>query len=102
MRTAAIGTGSIADQLNAVAIILHGFADLAELEYRWPRLVRSLEALGNRAASVRARGGMPLGLDGPLDLLRQVVRDHPAFAEPGGEPLRVELLGLARRIAPGR
>jgi len=92
MRTATIGSGSIADQLNATAILLKGCADLREIEYRWPRLVRALEGCADRAASVRSRGGEPANLDGSLAWLTEVIHAHPALEGPGGEPIRGELL----------
>ena len=99
MRTAAIGTGSIADQLNGVAILLRGCEDIATIEWAWPRLVRALEAVAERAAAVRRRGGEPAGLQGSLAWLRQVVQDHGALSGPDGEPMRQELLLLIDRIA---
>jgi hypothetical protein len=98
MRTIAPGTGSLADQLNGVAMTIRQCADLREIEYRWPRLVRTLGALAERAASVRRRGGEPVGIAGPLDWLRQVVEDHPALQGPEGAGMRDELLALIRRI----
>jgi hypothetical protein len=73
MRTASIGAGSIADQVNAVAIHLRQCADLRELEYRWPRISRTLDALADRAASVQRRGGSPMNFDGALAWLTEVV-----------------------------
>jgi hypothetical protein len=102
MRTIAPGTGSIADQLNAVAIVIRACADLPELEYRWPRIVRSLKASTDRAGRVRRHGGAPVGIDGPIAWLEATVKDHPALREPGAEPLQSELLGLIRRVRPGK
>jgi hypothetical protein len=99
MRTIAPGNGSVADQLNACAIQLRECADLAEVEYHWPRLVRSLEAIAARARLVRRRGGEPAGLDGSLGWLAEVIHDAPGLQGPGGEPLRMELLLLVDRIA---
>jgi hypothetical protein len=99
MRTAAIGTGSAADQVNGVAILLRQCEDLAAVEYRWPRLVRALEAIADRAAAVRRRGGEPAGLDGSLAWLTEVVHDHPALRGLDGAPMRQELLLLIDRIA---
>jgi hypothetical protein len=99
MRTAAPGTGSIADQVNAVAMTLRQCEDLPAVEYRWPRLVRVLEGSAEWAAQVRRRGGEPAGLDGALGWLHQVVQDHPALRGPDGAPMRQELLLLIDRIA---
>jgi hypothetical protein len=99
MRTTAIGTGSVADQVNAVAILLQGLPDRAAVEYRWSRIVRALEAVRTRCGAVRCRGGRPVGVDGPMAWLDQVVRGHPALQEPGAEPLRAELLALIGSIA---
>jgi hypothetical protein len=98
MRTAAIGTGSVADQLNGLVILLNGCADLREIEYRWPRLVRGLENVANRVSVARSRGGSIPGLDTAAAWLESTVRDHAALQGPDGEPIRTELLGIVGRI----
>ena len=96
-----LDAGWIANRLNAVAMTLQECEDLPVVAWKWGRIVRALELIADRAASVRCRGGSPTAIAGPLDWLDQVVRNHPALQEPGAEPLRDELLGLIRRIAPG-
>jgi hypothetical protein len=98
MRTIAPVPGGVADRINACAIQLKGLTDPAEVAYRFPKLARSLQAIANRAAAVRRHSGEPAGIDGPLSGLAQVVREHAAFDEPGGEPLRSELLRLVERV----
>jgi hypothetical protein len=75
----AIGTGSAADQINALVMQLRGIADLAELEYRWPRIVRTLESLVHCLSLAKVRGGSSPAVAGPLAWLDQVVTDHPAL-----------------------
>jgi hypothetical protein len=99
MTGAAIGTGSISDQVNAVAMTLRQCDDLAAVEYRWPQLIRVLKGSAERAARVRRRGGEPAGLDGALAWLSEVVHTHPSLRGPRGAPMRQELLLLVDRIA---
>jgi hypothetical protein len=71
---------------------------LEEVEAAYPGLVRTLEFTERRVTWVRQRGGSTPGVVGPLRWLDQVVREHPAMDEPGGQPLRQELRALIGRI----
>lgn len=95
-------TGSLSDQLNAVVIQLKRCEDLRRLEWAFPRISRALEDIARRAGLTRARGGRPPNLDAALAWLTTTVEEHPAFAEPGGEGLRDELLRLAHRVRHAR
>jgi hypothetical protein len=98
MRTLAPGTGSAADQVNQVVIILRRCKDLRAVEYRFPAIARRLEDVLRRVNSTARRGGSSPGVLGPLHWLDQVLRELPALDEPGGEPLRAELRALVARI----
>jgi hypothetical protein len=93
-----IGTGSIIDQLNAVAITLRELENLPAVAWRWGRVVGALEDVVRRLSVVRRQGGATASVAGPVAWLEATVRDHPAMQEPGAEPLREELLRLADRI----
>ena len=101
MRTQ-IDSGSIVDRLNAVAMTLRECEDIPAVAWKWGRIVRALELIADRAASVRRRGGSLASVAGPLDWLDQVVRHHPALQETEGAALRDELLALIRRIGRGQ
>jgi hypothetical protein len=98
MRHARIGSGSVADEVNSVVIILRLCTDLPAATYRFPNIVRRLEHVRSRVDSVARRGGSSPGVVGPLRWLDQVARELPALDEPGGEPLRSELRSLVARI----
>jgi hypothetical protein len=68
MRTQ-IDSGSIVDRLNAVAMTLRECEDLPAVAWKWGRIVRALELIADRAASVRRRGGSLTSVAGPLDWL---------------------------------
>jgi hypothetical protein len=99
MRSAAIDSGSTADRLNGLAMLLLSTPDLSTIEYRWRKIVRGLETAATRAAVVRRRGGSVPGIDGAVRWLQATIRDHAALDEPGGQALRDELQALLRRIA---
>jgi hypothetical protein len=96
MRASGIGTGSLNDQVNAVAILLAGLEDIAAIEWGWSRLVRSLESIADRAASVRRRGGIPR-IDA-VGWLEQVIREHEGLGGVVGHSLQDELLRLTQAI----
>jgi hypothetical protein len=98
MRTVAIGRGSPADILNAVAITLRELENLPAVAWRWGRVVGALEGVARRLGAVRSRGGSTASVAGPIAWLEATVRDHPALEGPDGEPLRSELLRLIDRI----
>ena len=98
MSTAAIGTGSAADQLNQVVMTLKRCEDLRAVEYRWPKLVRTLESVVRRVSLIRARGGSSPAVAGPLAWMEQVVKDYPALQVPGAGPVAEELLAFVDRI----
>ena len=100
--TPTLGTGRISDRVHAVAIQLRGLEDLRQVEYRWGRIVRSLEDLAACVARVRRRGGRPPGLDAAVGWLEAVIRHHPALAGPGGEELREELARMIDRLRGAR
>jgi hypothetical protein len=94
----AIGTGSISDQLNAVAITLRECPSLAAVEGRLSRITSSLDGLAERITGCRRRGGVPIGVTPALKWLNQVVRELPALDGPEGEPIRGELQALVSRL----
>jgi hypothetical protein len=93
-----LGTGSIIDQLNAVAITLRELENLPAVAWRWGRVVGALGLVADRVTAIRRRGGDP-GIDGSLAWLTEVIHGHQALQAPGAEPLREELLLLVDRIA---
>src|SRR5262249_55290978 len=98
MRTAPIGVGSAADQINQAAITLRLCPGIAEVEYQFSSIVRRLEYVRERVDRVARRGGSTPGVAGSLRWLDQVVRDHPALDSAEGESLRAELRSLVARI----
>jgi hypothetical protein len=97
MRHAALGTRSINDQLNAVAILLKSCEDRAAIEHQWGRIVKALKWAAGRARAVRLKGGLPR--IEALTWLESTIREHEAFIRLDGESLQAELLTLIRRIA---
>jgi hypothetical protein len=94
----AIGTGSISDQLNAVAITLRECPSLAAVESRLSRITHTLDGLAERIAGCRRRGGVPIGVAPALKWLDQVVRELPALDGPEGEVIRQELRAVVTRL----
>jgi hypothetical protein len=95
-------SGSLADRLNAVVVLIRSCPDLGSLRYRHTTIVRRMEACVERARLFRARTGRPPQLDG-LDWLDQVVRDHPAFEPKSADAvaMQAELQSLIARISRG-
>ena len=94
---------SLADRLNAVAILIRSCPDLGALKYRHSTIIHRMEACVVRARAIRQRTGRPPRLDG-LDWLSEVVATHPAFeGQPtaDGKGMQAELLGLVARIGRG-
>jgi hypothetical protein len=98
MRTAPIGTGSIADQTNAVAMTLKGCPTLSAVEGHYSQVTRTLDALAGRIAAARRRGSVPLPVAPSLKWLDAVVRESPALDGPDGEVLRAELRAAIARL----
>ena len=93
---------SLADRLNAVAILIRSCPDLGALKYRHSTIIHRMEACVVRARAIRLRTGKPPDLDG-LDWLDQVVREHPAFENrtADGVALQTELQAMVARIGRG-
>ena len=93
---------SLADRLNAVAILIRSCPDLGALKYRHSTIIHRMEACVVRARAIRLRTGKPPDLDG-LDWLDQVVRDHPAFEPKSADAvaMQAELQSLIARISRG-
>jgi hypothetical protein len=97
-------SGSLADRLNVVTVLLRSCPDLGSLRYRHSTIVHRLESCVQLARLIRARTGRPPRLDG-LDWLSKVVATHPAFeGQPtaDGKGMQAELLGLVARIGRGQ
>jgi hypothetical protein len=98
MRTTDIGTGSIADRANAVAMTLQACPTLAAVESHYSQVTRALDALAERIAAARRRGSVPMPVAPSLRWLDAVVRESPALDGADGEVLRAELRAAIARL----
>jgi hypothetical protein len=98
MRTTALGIGSLADKIHAVALTLKECQSLADVQARYCRLMLTLDHLADRIASARRRGSVPLPVAPALRWLDQVVRDMHALDGDAGEVLRAELRAAIARL----
>jgi hypothetical protein len=90
-------TGSVADLLVDVGGTLRMLADLAEAEHRYPRWIRQLEAVVERAVVVRRRGGALPGVRPALEWIASTLEGE-FWVTREAEPLRSEVERCLARI----
>jgi hypothetical protein len=95
-------TGSIADRILAVAILIRSCPDIGAIRDEWSRIVHRMEECLECARLIRRRSRKLPQLDA-LDWLARIVRDHPAFkaTTADGPVMQAELLRLVAQIAHG-